>query len=108
VPVRLNALRALGNVRDAGSVQALADYFASESDAAHKAAAADAIAMICRAQGVTLADDAFGKLLAGTRSGDMTVSNASFSALGSSQLTPAQMRTVAMRNRPTITGSAGE
>ena len=107
VPVRLNAIRAMGNIRDGGSVQALADYFAGESDAAHKSAAANAIATICRAQGVTLGDDAFNKLLKGTRSGDISVSNAAFAALGSSQLTPAQMRTVAMRNRPTISGGAG-
>jgi len=104
VPVRMNTLHALGNVRDSAAVQGLAEYFGSESDAAHKAAAANAIARICRAQGVTLADDAFGKLLDGTRSGEMAVSNAAFAALGSSQLTPAQMRAVAIRNRPTITG----
>jgi len=104
VPVRLNAIRALGNIRDGSAVQALADYFASESDAAHKAAAATSIATICRSQGVTLGDDAFNKLLKGTRSGEANVRNAAFAALGSSQLTPAQMRTVAMRNRPTISG----
>jgi len=103
VPVRMNALNAMGNVRDTGAVQGLADYFASESDAAHKAAAASAIARICRAQGVTLSEEAFGKLLDGTRSTETAVSNAAFAALGSSQLTPAQMRTVAIRNRPTIT-----
>jgi len=103
VPVRLNALNAMGNVRDSGAVQGLANYFASESDAAHKAAAAHAIARICRAQGVTLSEEAFGKLLDGTRSTEASVSNAAFAALGSSQLTPAQMRTVAIRNRPTIT-----
>jgi len=104
VPVRMNALNSMGNVRDSASVQALAAYFGSESDAAHKAAAANAIARICRAHGVTLADDAFGALLAGTRSGDLSVANAAFAALGSSQLTPTQMRTVAIRNRPTIAG----
>jgi HEAT repeat protein len=107
VPVRLNAINALGNVRDSAAVQPLADYFAAESDAAHKAAAGHAIAKICRAHGVTLADDAFAKLLDGTRNADMGVANAAFAALGSSQLTPAQMRTVAIRNRPTTEG-AGE
>jgi|GEM_PF-1869476 len=101
VPVRLNAIRALGNVRDSAAAQTLADYFAKESDAAHKAAAGHAIAQICRAHGVTMSDDAFAKLLDGTRHADMAVAGAAFAALGSSQLTPAQMRTVAIRNRPT-------
>jgi HEAT repeat protein/CheY-like chemotaxis protein len=108
VPVRMNALRALANVHDLGTLDELATYFAAESDASHKAAAALAVASVCRAHGVTMSDDVFNKLLDGTGSGDAGVRLASFAALGSSQLTPAQMRAVAMRNRPQFGGGGGD
>jgi citrate lyase beta subunit len=104
----MNALRALANVHDVGTLDELATYFAAESDAPHKAAAALAVAAVCRAHGVTMSDDVFNKLLDGTGSGDAGVRLASFAALGSSQLTPAQMRAVAMRNRPKLGGGGGD
>jgi len=107
IPVRLNAIRALGNIRDAGTLQALADYFAGESDPQHKAAAGMAVASVCRAHAITLSDDVFAKMLDGTGSSGGGVRLASFAALGSSQLTPAQMRSVAMKNRPAIGEQAG-
>jgi hypothetical protein len=83
------------------------DYFAGENDANQKAAAGMAIAAVCRAHGITLTDDAFNKVLDGTGSADGGVRLASFAALGSSMLTPAQMRSVAIRNRPAIPAMGG-
>ncbi|MEM8883551.1 MAG: HEAT repeat domain-containing protein [Planctomycetota bacterium] len=108
IPVRIGAIRSLGNIRSPGSLQQLANYFANESDPVHKAAAGLAIANVNRAHGITMTEDVFNKVLAGTGSSDAAVRLAAFAALGSSQLTPAQMREVAMRNRPTLASMGGD
>jgi len=107
IAVRMNAIRAMANIADAGTLDPLVEYFAGAGDANLKAAAGMAIAAVCRAHGITMAEDAFNKVLDGTGSADAGVRLASFAALGSSMLTPAQMRAVAMRNRPAMAGAGG-
>jgi len=105
LPVRLNAINALANIHSAGSLQNLADFFAGADDGEHKAMAGMAVAAVCRAHGITMTEDVFGKMLDGTGSSNPRVRLSAFAALGSSQLTPVQMRTVAVRNRPAMTAS---
>ena len=99
-PVRHNAIRALANIGDAAAVGALVAFFGSTDNDAHRAAAGNAIAAICRNGSVTLDDAAFNTLLKGTRSGNADVRSAAFSGLGSAALTAEQSIACAIANRP--------
>ena len=99
-PVRHNAIRAMANIGDAAAVGGLIAFFGSTDNDAHRAAAGNAIASICRNGSVTLDDAAFNTLLKGTQSGNADVRSAAFSALGSAALTAEQSMACAITNRP--------
>jgi len=99
-PVKMNALHALANLADPASLGALTAYFAAGDNAAHKAAAGNAIAAILQANPMGLEAQDFAALLKGTQSDDEGVRTASFAALGSAQLTDEQANAVATANRP--------
>ena len=104
-PVRHNAIRALGNMNDTSSVEALAAFFGSTDDTSLKAAAGHSIAQLCRKGTVMLSDGAFKALLGGTKMGgsedaEIAVRDAAFAALGSAALTEDQSLQVVMSNRP--------
>ncbi len=99
-PVRHNAIRAMANIGDAAGVGGLVAFFGSTDNDAHRAAAGNAIAAICRNGSVTLDEAAFNTLLKGTQSGSADVRSAAFSALGSAALTAEQSMTCATKNRP--------
>ncbi|MEE8107043.1 MAG: HEAT repeat domain-containing protein [Planctomycetota bacterium] len=104
-PVRMNAVRALGNLGDASAVENLAAFFGKTGDAGAKAAAGNAIASLARRGTVSLSDGAFKALLGGTQGGGeggdgAAVQDAAFAALGSSSLSEAQSLEVTKTNRP--------
>ena len=99
-PVRLNAIRAMGNIGSADGVAALVGFFGSTDDDALRAAAGHALAAICRNGQVALDDGAFQALMKGAQSGNAAVRASAFAALGASALTTEQARTCATTNRP--------
>ncbi|MGQ0612527.1 MAG: HEAT repeat domain-containing protein [Planctomycetaceae bacterium] len=103
-PVKLNALRALGNIGDASAVGALASFFGGGESAGLRASAGSAIGAICRGGNVALDADSFKALLGGTQDADGSVRGAAFAALGGANLTPEQALRVAMANRPGESG----
>jgi HEAT repeat protein len=105
-PVRLNAIRAMGNVGDSAAIAALLDFFGSTDDDALRAAAGMAIGDICQAGDVTLDAKGFDALLKGTGSDSADVRKSAFAALGSANLTAEQSIKVAITNRPGV--AAGE
>lgn len=107
-PVRLNAIRALGNVGDPAAVGALAAFFGSTDDDNLRAAAGMAIAHIALEEDVALDDAAFGALLKGTKSGNANVRTAAFAALGATKLMPAQSLKVVNTNRPGASAGGGD
>jgi CheY-like chemotaxis protein len=99
-PVRTNAIRALGNLRDPSGLADLITFFAWGAPAAHRAAAGMAIAEITRANSTAFTDDQFHALLKGTKDADADVRKSAFAAIGSSSVTAAQAYEVAKMNRP--------
>jgi len=107
-PVRLNAVRALANIADAGAMGTLISFYGSADNAVLRAAAGLAVASICHAAPQTLDDAAFQTLLKGTQSDKILVRAAAFAALGSANLTAAQSHACAKANRPGAGGGGGD
>jgi HEAT repeat protein len=107
-PVRLNAMRALANIADAGAMGTLVSFFGSSDNDLLRAAAGMAVASICHATPQTLDDAAFQALLKGTQSKRILVRAAAFAALGSANLTAAQSHACAKANRPGVGGGGGD
>ncbi|MHC4490528.1 MAG: HEAT repeat domain-containing protein [Planctomycetota bacterium] len=106
-PVRLNAIRALSNIADAGALGTLISFYGSSDNDVLSAAAGMAVASICHATPQTLDDAAFQTLLKGTQSDAVLVRAAAFAALGSANLTAAQSHACAKANRPGVGGGGG-
>jgi HEAT repeat protein/CheY-like chemotaxis protein len=107
-PVRLNAIRALANIADAGAMGTLISVFGSSDNNLLRAAAGMAVASICHSAPQTLDDAAFETLLKGTQSDAIVVRAAAFAALGSANLTAAQSHACAKANRPGVGGGGDE
>ncbi|MHC4971587.1 MAG: HEAT repeat domain-containing protein [Planctomycetota bacterium] len=107
-PVRLNAIRALANIADAGAMGTLISFYGSSDNDLLRAAAGMAVASICHSTPQTLDDAAFETLLKGTQSDAVVVRAAAFAALGSANLTAAQSHACAKANRPGVGGGGGD
>jgi len=107
-PVRLNAIRAMGNIGDTAAVADLATFFGATDKDNLRAAAGMAIAHIAVKHDVALDDAAFGALLKGTGSANAGVRKSAFAALGACKLLPAQSAKVVNVNRPGSSGDAGD
>jgi len=107
-PVRLNAMRALANIADAGAMDTLISFYGSSDNDELRAAAGMAVASICHATPQTLDDAAFETLLKGTQSDAIHVRVAAFAALGSANLTAAQSYACAKANRPGVGGGGAD
>ncbi len=104
-PVRLNALRAMGNLRQEGGLGALVTFFAGTDDDDLKTAAANAIASVMRATRSAMDEGQFKALLAGSQSSNSKVRTAAFAALGAAGLTDEQVVAVAGSARPSAADS---
>jgi HEAT repeat protein len=100
----MNAIHAMANIGDGMAVAPLIAFFGSTDDSGLKAAAGNAIAALCRANGVEMDDESFKTLLAGTADEDLGVRIAAYDALGAAQLTDEQIAEAAMQNRPKPSG----